>query len=687
MKLYETNEIRNIALLGHIGSGKTTLSEAMLVISGTKEKMGNTLNGTTSSDYHKEEKEKHFSIRLSPLTMEYQGHKYNILDYPGYEDFKGDIYSSIDIIDGAVLVIDGSSGIELGTINSWKLLEDNNIPRIIFINKMNKGFINYKKLLEELKEKFGKKLAPLSIPIGDKGNFKGFINIVENIARVFNGVSCEDSPIPKELIEEEEEIKNLLKEAVAEADDNLLEKFLDGHDFSDEELVNGLHLGITHNLIVPVILGAATDMIGVNTLFQMLYKYFPNSAEKNEGIKIAEDNEHFRNISLDETFSAKVFKTIFDPYVGKISFFKVFSGSIKKDTEVLNSNCNKKEKISNLYFFRGKEQIETDEIVSSDIGATTRLNYTKTGDTLCSIDNEITYEALVLPKATLFYALETFSKNDDEKIIDSLQKLKDEDPSFKFYRNLEVKQLIIAAQGEKQLQILINRLNNEFDLKVKLIDARTNYKETLTKSIEVEGKYKKQSGGAGHYGHVFIKFEPSKEPFEFFEEIHGGSVPKQYFPAIEKGIIESMKKGVLGGFPVTNIKATLLDGSFHSVDSNDFDFKMAASFAYKKAMLDGESVILEPIVKVMVTVFDTYTKDIIGNLNKKRGKVLGIDSLNSEEKIITALVPQSEMFKYLLDLQSITHSTGAFEMEFEKYEKLPKELVNKVIKDYGISEN
>ena len=354
---------------------------------------------------------------------------------------------------------------------------------------------------------------------------------------------------------------------------------------------------------------------------------------------------------------------------------------------IIHAGHTKKEKISNLYFFRGKEQIETDEIVSSDIGATTRLNYTKTGDTLCSIDNEITYEALVLPKATLFYALETFCKNDDEKIIDSLQKLKDEDPSFEFYRNLEVKQLIIAAQGEKQVQILINRLNNEFDIKVKLIDARTNYKETLTKSIEVEGKYKKQSGGAGHYGHVFIKFEPSKEPFEFFEEIHGGSVPKQYFPAIEKGIIESMKKGVLGGFPVTNIKATLLDGSFHSVDSNDFDFKMAASFAYKKAMLDGESVILEPIVKVMVTVFDTYTKDIIGNLNKKRGKVLGIDSLNSEEKIITALVPQSEMFKYLLDLQSITHSTGIFEMEFEKYEKLPKELVNKVIKDYGISEN
>ena len=687
MKLYELNEIRNIALLGHIGSGKTTLSEAMLVISGAKEKMGNTLVGTTTSDYHKEEREKHFSIRLSPMATEYKGHKYNILDYPGYEDFKGDIYSSLDIIDGAVLVIDGSSGIELGTINYWKLLESNKIPRIIFINKMNKGFINYKKLLEELKEKFGKKLAPLSIPIGDKGNFKGFVNIVENKARIFNGVSCEDSPIPKELIQEEEEIRNLLKEAIAETDDNLLEKFLNEQDFSDEELINGLHSGITHNLIVPVIIGAATDMIGINTLFDMLYKYFPSSAEKNEGIKIGKDNEHFRTISIDESFSAKVFKTIFDPYVGKISFFKVFSGTIKKDTEILNSSCNKKEKISNLYFFRGKEQIETDEVISSDIGATTRLSYTKTGDTLCSMDNEIIFESLALPKANLFYALETYSKNDDEKIIDSLQKLKDEDPSFEFYRNLEVKQLIIAVQGDKQLQTLVNRLTNEFDIKVKLVDAKTNYKETLTNVIEVEGKYKKQSGGAGHYGHVLIKFEPSKEPFEFFEEIHGGSVPKQYFPAVEKGIAESMKKGVLGGFPVTNIKATLFDGSFHSVDSNDFDFKMAASFAYKKAMLDGESVILEPIVKVNITVLDNYTKDIIGNLNKKRGKVLGIDSLNSEEKLITALVPQSEMFKYLLDLQSITHSTGTFEMEFEKYERLPKELVNKVIKECGTTEN
>lgn len=682
MKLYEMNEIRNVALLGHFGVGKTTLSEAMLVLSGAKDKIGNTLSGTTTSDYHKEEREKHFSMRLSPIALEHNGHKYNILDYPGYEDFKGDFYASLDIIDEAVLVIDGSSGIELGTINAWKVLETNKIPRIIFINKMNKGFINYKKLLDELKDKFGKKLAPLSIPIGDKGNFKGFVNIVENKARIFNGTSCEDAPIPQELLEEDEDIKNYLKEAVAETNDKLLEKFLNGEDFTDEELQEGLHDGITHNQIVPVILGAANDLIGVNTLFEMLYRYCPSYSEKSEGIKIAEDNEHFRNISSDDNFSAKVFKTIFDPYVGKISFFKVFSGTIKKDMEILNSSSNKREKITNLYFFRGKEQIDTDIVKCSDIGATTRLLYTKTGDTLCSIDNEITYEGVNIPAPNLFFALETFSKTDDEKIIDSLQKLREEDISFEFYRDLDVKQLIISVQGEKQLQTIMSRLLNEFDIKVKLVDAKANYKETITKSVEVEGKYKKQSGGAGHYGHVFIKFEPTKENFEFKEEIHGGSVPKQYFPAIEKGILESMKKGVLGGFPVTNIKATLYDGSFHPVDSNDFDFKMAASFAYKKAMIDGESIILEPIVRANITVADNYTKDIIGNLNKKRGKVLGIDSINNEEKIITALIPQSEMFKYLLDLQSITHSTGCFEMKFEKYEKLPKELVNRIIESY-----
>lgn len=687
MKSYESNEIRNIALLGHFGSGKTTLSEAMLVLSGAKEKMGNTLNGTTSSDYHKEEKEKHFSIRVSPIAIEHKGHKFNIMDYPGYEDFRGDIYNSIDIIDEAVLLIDGSSGVELGTLNSWKILEDNKIPRIIFINKMNKGFINYKKLLDELKDKFGKKLAPFCIPLGDKEDFKGFVNIVENKARVFNGTTCEDAPVPSELLTEEEEIKNYLNEAVAETDDKLLEKFLNGEAFDDNELKEGLHKGITANRIVPVILGAATDLIGVNTLLDMLYQYFPDTCEKNQNIKIANDNEHFRTISKNDKFSAKVFKTIFDPYVGKISFFKVFSGTLKKDMEILNSTSNKKEKISNLYFFRGKDQIETDAVNCSDIAATTRLSYTKTGDTLCSPDGEITYEGLIIPSPNLFFALETFSKTDDEKIIDSLQKLKDEDPSFDFYRDLDVKQLIICVQGEKQLQTIMNRLINEFDIKLKLADARANYKETITKVVEVEGKYKKQSGGAGHYGHVLIKFEPWDESFQFKEEIHGGTVPKQYFPAIEKGILESMKKGVLGAFPVTNIKATLFDGSFHTVDSNDFDFKMAASFAYKKAMIDGESIILEPIVKAEIIVADSYTKDIIGNLNKKRGKILVIDSVSNDEKLITALVPQSEMFKYLLDLQSITHSTGHFSMKFEKYDKLPKELVNKVIKECGRNEN
>lgn len=675
MKTYQVESIRNIGLFGHIGCGKTTLSEAMLVVSKNKEKLGSTLNGTTSSDYHREEKERHFSIRLSTIPLEYEGHKYNIFDFPGYDDFKGDIYNAIDAIDGAILVIDGSSGIELGTLNAWKILEKYEIPRIIFINKMNKGFINYYKLLEELKENFGKKIAPLCIPLGEKEDFKGFVNIVENKARIFNGKFCEDGSIPHNLDEEILKGKAFIQEAIAESSDEFLEKFLNGESFTDNEITEGLHKGIVSREIVPVILGAATDMIGINTLFHMIYNYLPDTNEKNGENKVE-----------DEGFSAKVFKTIFDPYVGKISLLKVYSGVLRKDMEVYNVNKDKKEKISNIYFFRGKEQLETDEVLKGDICGTTRLNYTKTGDSLCSLDKTIAFENATIPEASLYYALETYSKNDDEKIIDALGKLKEEDPSFDFYRNLEVKQLIIKTLGEKQLQILINRLLLEFDIKVKLLDAKALYKETITKDVDVEGKYKKQSGGAGHYGHVLIKFSPIEEEFSFVADVHGGTVPKQYFPAVEKGLLESMKKGVLGGFPATGIKATLYDGSFHSVDSNEFDFKMAASFAYKKAMLEGDSILLEPIMKVQVNALDIYTKDIIANLNKKRTKITSIDSVSLEEKEITAYVPQSEMFKYILELQSITHSTGTFTMEFYKYDKLPKELTNKVIKEFGIKD-
>lgn len=683
MKNYDISNIRTVGLVGHIGSGKTTLSEAMLVISKTKEKMGNTANGTTVSDYHKEEKERHFSIRTSVLPVEYENHKFNIIDFPGYDDFRIDLFNAIDVLDGAVLVVDGSSGVELGTINAWKTLEKHNIPRIIFINKMNKGFINYKKLLIELKDKFGKKLAPLCLPIGEKESFTGFVNIVENKARVFNGKICVDASIPHYLDNEINELKELVKEAIAETSDELLEKFLNGEEFLDREIIKGLHKGIAEGSIVPIIVGSATDMVGINTLFHMMYDYFPDTKENLKGVKESSNGMEIINISNEETVTAKVFKTIFDPYVGKISLLKVFSGVLKKDSELLNSSCGKKEKISNLYFFRGKEQLETEEVYTGDICGITRLMSTKTGDTLCSLDKSLSYKNIDLPKASLYYALETNSKTDDEKIIDALAKLKEEDISFDYFRDLGVKQLKIAVQGEKQLQIITNRLLSEFDIKVKLIDAKTLYKETITKKVDVEGKYKKQSGGAGHYGHVNIKFEPQEEEFSFLIDVHGGTVPKQYFPAVEKGLVESMKKGVLGGFPVTGLKTTLYDGSYHSVDSNEFDFKMAASFAYKKAMLEADSIILEPLLKAYIRVFDIYTKDIIGNLNKKRGKVLSIDSISEEEKEIISVVPESEMFKYLLDLQGITHSTGSYRTEFYKYEKLPKELTNKVIKEYG----
>lgn len=691
MKDYELNQIRNIALLGHIGSGKTTLSEALLTVSGEKHKMGSIESGSTCSDFDREEQQRHFSIRLSLLPLEFHSHKYNIIDVPGYEDFSGEMESSLRVAGGAVLVIDATSGVENGTLKAWKRLEQLKKPRIIFINKMNKGFINYKKLLNELKEVFGKKVAPFCLPIGEKNEFKGFVNVVDLKGRIYDGNECKDSGIDNSMMKEVNSIRELLVEAVAETDEKLMEKYFEGKPFSLKEIHKGLNKGVINGDIVPVLVGSATEMIGIHTLFDMLYEYMPMPSEMNDGKRIGMDldKKDFieRKVDVNDDFSAIVFKTIFDPYIGRISIFKVNSGVVRKDMEVLNSSQNKKEKLNTLFLLRGKNQVECDLIHAGDIGATTKLAYTGTGDTLCSIDNPIIYDQITFQKPCLFYAIETESKNDDEKLGPSLEKLIDEDPTFSFERNQEVKQLLLGCQGEKQAQIIMNKLLTDFGVKASLADPKPAYKETIKGKSEVQGKYKKQSGGSGHYGDVYIKFEPAEEHFIFEETVHGGSVPKQYFQAVEKGLMESMEKGVLGGFPVINIKATLFDGSYHSVDSNDLAFKMAASFAFKKGVTEATPIILEPLMKVKIVTPDTYMGDIVGDMNKRRGKILGMESLSNGEQEITVEVPQSEMFKYAIDLRSITHSTATFQMEFSKYEELPQNLSYKVIKQYGIAGN
>lgn len=678
---YEMSEIRNITLLGHRGSGKSSLVEAMLYISNTTSKMGSVDLGNSISDFDKEEMKQGFSINTSIIPLEYLGHKYNILDTPGYSDFTGEVSSALAVSGGAVLVVNGAAGVEVGTERAWRMLEEAGIPRVIFINKMNKGVHNYEKLLYDMKEKFGKKVAPFCIPIGFEEEFKGFVNVIDLKGRIFNGETCVDAPIPEDI--DISEVRGLLLEAIAETDENLLNKYFSGEDFTEEEIRKGLHDGVVSGEIVPVIIGSASNGIGVRTLFQMMYNYLPTPQEVNGGIKsgymVNSDEKIEREVNINEPFSAIVFKTIVDPYIGKISLFKVNSGKVKKDDEVLISNKNIKVRIGNISFFRGAKQIPADEVSAGDIGAVTKLQEVQTGDTLCDKEDTIVYSVIDFPKPCLYMSIVPKEKSDDDKLSGAIQRLLDEDPSFSIERNFETKEFIIGGQGEKHLNILLNKLQNKFGVNALLKEPEVSYRETIKNSIEAQGRHKKQSGGAGQFGEVFIKFEPHMDEFDFKDEIRGGVVPKTYIPAVEKGLIEAKAKGKLAGYPVINIKATLYDGSYHPVDSNEISFKQAAILAFRKGMETAKCVLLEPIVKMQIVAPDEYIGDIMGDMNKRRGKILGMEPKAYSEQLLTVEVPESEILKYAIDLKSLTQGKGRFEYNFLKYEELQDNLAQKII--------
>lgn len=685
MKNYTTDQIRNVSFLGHRGSGKTSLVEALLWRAKVVAKPGIVEKGSTLSDYDEEEIARQFSINTSVISLDYQDRIYNILDTPGYADFKGEVLSALRVAEGAVLVLDASAGIEIGTEKAWRLLEERHIPRIIFINKMDKGAVNYKKILMDLKEKFGKKVAPFCIPLGEGEEFKGFINVVENKCRIFTGEMCEDRPLVEH--EDFESVKNLLIEAVAETSEEAMEKFFNGEEFTHDEIQKGLRKGVVNGDVVPVVVGSALGGIGFQTLFEMIYDYMPTPVEARggevEGINPDTEDPIVRKVDMQEPFSAFVFKTIVDPFIGKISLFKVNSGVATRDVEVLNASQNKKEKLSNLYYVRGIKQRDTERVVAGDIAATTKLQYTRTGDTLCDKANPIIYEGIDFPKPCIFMNVVPSKKADDEKISTSLQKLTEEDPTLKVIRNPETKELLLGGQGKTHLEIVLSKLVNKFQVHATLTKPKVAYRETIRKEVSVQGKHKKQSGGAGQYGDVFIKFEPlyDKE-YEFVDNIKGGVVPRQYLPAVEKGLHEAALKGPLAGYPVINFKATLYDGSYHPVDSNEISFKQAAILAFRKAMESGAvPVLLEPIVKMEIIVPEEYTGDVMGDMNKRRGKILGIDPLTFGEQKISAEVPEKEVLEYAIDLKAMTQSRGRFEFEFLKYDYVPNEVAEKIIEE------
>ncbi|MEB3024941.1 MULTISPECIES: elongation factor G [unclassified Parvimonas] len=681
MKSYSTEKIRNLALVGHSASGKTSVCEALLYKTGNLKRLGKIEDGNTVTDFDKEEISRGVSISTAIAPVEWRDFKINLIDTPGYFDFSGEVYSSLRASEAALVVLDAQNGIEVGAEKVLKYTESIELPRIIFVNKMDKENVNFAKVVSDLHITFGKKVIPFTLALGEGENFKGIIDVLNKKAYEYDGFERKEVEIPEIRIEEVNHVYDTIVEVVAETDDELMEKFFDGEEFSHEEFMKGVTSALLNGSAVPLICGSATTGAGIDMLLDVITDYMPapNDERAKRGFRNEDDN--VRKICVDEPFSAVIFKTIVDPFVGRISIFKVMSGKITKDTEIFNSTKDELDKAAGLFFLRGKTQIETSEIVAGDIGAVSKLNLTETGDTICDKQNKTLYKNIKYPKPNLYFAIEPKSKNDEDKISQALHKLHEEDPSFVSERNIETKQHLIGGQGNVQLQIVLDKLKNVYGVETNIIPLRIAYRETIKGKSDVQGKHKKQSGGAGQYGDVFMRFEPSTEEFEFTEEVFGGAVPRNYFPAVEKGIRDSLEKGILAGYRVVNVKATLYDGSYHPVDSNEMAFKIAASLAFKKGMEQAHPVLLEPIMKVEVRIPESYMGDVMGDLNKRRGKVLGMEMLEDGTQLVIGEAPHSELFEYAIDLRSMTQARGDFTMEFDRYEEVPVNIAEKIIEE------
>ncbi len=679
MKVYKTENVRNLALVGHSGSGKTNLTESMLFQSGATKRLGNVTDKNTLSDFSKEEMERGTSIGTSIIPVEWRNFKVNIIDTPGYMDFSGEVIGALRASEAALLVIDATSGIEVGTERAWKYAENIGLPRIIFINKIDGENVNFRKLMEELEESFGKKVIPFSVPIGEGENFVGVTDVIYQKGFKYENAAPKETELNHDQVKATERMYEEIAEVVAGSDEVLMEKYFNGEKFTREDLLRGVTTALLEGDAVPLLVGSGEKGIGIDILLNTIVNYMPapNDKRAHTGFRYEEGEE--REISEKDPFAAVVFKTITDPFVGKISIFKVISGKLKKDTPLYNSIKEEAEKLGGVYVIRGKNQMEVEEICAGDIGATTKLAVTGTGDTLCTKDHIVKYKKIKYPQPVLFYAIEAKTKGDEEKLSTSLRKLREEDPSFVIERNPETKQLTIGGLGQVQLDVILEKLKNMFGVEVVKVPFIIPYRETIKKTASVQGKHKKQSGGAGQYGDVWVRFEPCQEDFVFDEEVFGGSVPKNYFPAVEKGIIEAKEHGVLAGYPVTNFKAVLYDGSYHDVDSNEMSFKIAASIAFKKGMEEANPVLLEPIMKVEVSIPDSYLGDVMGDMNKRRGRILGMDQQRDGSQLLIAEAPQSEMFEYSIDLRAMTQGRGNFNMEFVRYEEVPANISQKVI--------
>ena len=674
-------QIRNFALIGHSGEGKTSLAEAILFNAGAIDRMGTTNDGTSVMDYDAEEISRKISIGLSIANCTFKDIKFNIIDVPGFFDFEGEMASALHVADGAIIVVGSDGQVAVGTEKAIDYCIKHKKPCMIFVNQIDKENADYYKTFASLEEKYPNKLAPIQVPIQDDNRkMIGYVNVIKETAYKFikDGREPLDS-IPDAIRGEYEKVREELIERAAETDPALMEKFFSGEGLTEEEIISGVKKAILDGQAIPIVAGSATQNKGVINLMVEIIHYLPMAQE--QGLLCTDKVGELVEIVYNPTkpLVMQVFKTIADPFVGKLSYFKVLRGTLKSGDVIYNSRVDKTEKASNLYVVRGKKQEPVDELCAGDIGALAKLMYTSTGDTLCAPDRIMFAPEIDFPKPVISLAISAAKQGEDEKVIAGLNKLLEEDCTFSIDKNVELNETLLSGMGETHIDIIVKKLKNKFNVEAKLRDPRISYRETIKKTVQVQGKHKKQSGGHGQYGDCWIRFEPNPGMgFEFGEEVVGGAVPKQYIPAVEKGLRECIVKGVLAGYPMVDLKAVLYDGSYHDVDSSEMAFKIAASIAYKEGCMKANPVLLEPIMMAEVLVPDSYMGDILGDISKRRGRILGADAVDGMQKI-TAEVPHAEMFKYATDLRSMTQGRGKFSMSFVRYEEVPASMADKVI--------
>lgn len=675
-------QIRNVVLLSHQGAGKTSLAESMLFTSGTIQRLGSAADGTTTSDYDPLEIERHMGINLSLLPIQWQGIKLNIVDTPGYADFIGEARSGLRVTEGAMIVVCAASGVEVGTEQMWSDTGKGNLPRLIFINKMDRDNADFLSTLKGIQSKLSPKCLAVQLPIGSQKDFQGIIDLVT--MKAYIGADSQEAEIPSSAREQAEASREKLVEAAVEVDDGLVNKYLEGQAINDEEVFAAIRRSTIAGRLVPVFAGSALKGVGSRQILNGICSYLPSPQEN--GPIVAKDassgsQEEIKPDS-ESPLSVLVFKTTADPYVGKLSYFRVYSGVMSGNSQVWNASKNSMERIGQLFTMLGKNQQTVPQVAAGDVGAVAKLNLTTTGDTLCVREHPVILPGIEFPKANFSMAIEPQAKTDLDKMSTVLPRICEEDPSLQTRRDADTNEFVISGVGDNHLEITREKIRRKFGVEVKLDLPKIPYKETITMSANAEHKHKKQTGGHGQYGHVLLELEPLPRGggFEFVKKIVGGAIPQNYIPSVEKGVNEAKQEGVLAGYPVVDVRVSLYDGSFHAVDSSDIAFKIAGAQALKKGLSQGQPVLIEPIMKLTITVPESYTGDITSDLNTKRGRVLGMNPGNGIN-VIEAQAPYAELLRYALNLRSLTQGRGSFVMEFDHYEEVPAHLSQKIIGD------